>query len=499
MHVLALCLTLATQWSGGISTGGWFPIEVDLDARTLAPSGQKAQKIEDVVIDGARVRFTWPEEGDAPATFDGTIDGQGMEGTFAQGETRGRFWLARAAKGADFDAHRGLYEREGRLLWVGRMSEVRRQPAFIDAHSGRFGILYPESANASFVGRSAFIPFPVTSRFVFGGNSVTRDGVTYRRADCCDEEEVTWQSGAATLSGTLIKPRQAKGPVPLVVMLHGSGGAVRTYFSSLPYLLAHRGIASLVYDKRGSGKSSGNRHTATFYDLADDATRGAQLLAARPDIDARRIGVYGHSQGGWIAPLAAFRWSGFRFAVSAAGPAVTVDEEIRNEKRAAMRAAGLPPEDARSAMRAIDLYFDVRLRRATWDELARAIEEAKGTAYDRFIFHPKSEADVLRDLEDYDPEPVLRSLRVPLLALYGGKDPAVTPEANAPLMRRYNRGITVRVFEHADHDFFDARQEYVLRDRYAEGYLQFLVDWITARGGRATATATSPARSTPRR
>lgn len=341
----------------------------------------------------------------------------------------------------------GLYRNGDALVWAGPMSELERKPAWIDVRSGRFGLLE------------------------------TVDTASWQRVDCCAEEEVSWTNGAVTLSGTLIKPRNAGGPVPAVVMIHGSGGQNRTYFSSLPYLLAHHGIAALVYDKRGVGKSTGNRHKATFYDLADDATTGAKMLAARGDIDPRRIGVFGHSQGGWLAPLAAHRWPGFRFAVSAAGPAVTVDEEILEERRVMLREGKASAEDARKAMHALQLYFDVRLRRATWAELARAIEEAKGTTYDRYIFHPKSEAEVLADFEDYDPAPVLSSLRVPLLAMYAENDPAVTPAINVPRMTRYlalagNRRSTVKVFDDADHDFTIGRQ------RYADGYLQFIVSWI---------------------
>lgn len=487
------------HWSGGISTGGWFPIEVDFTSSSLFPLGGAAQKLENVVRDGARVRFEWPEEGDARATFDGTLRGDAIEGTFVQAEARGRFWLTRAARVTSFDQWRGLYANGGRLLWIGRMSEARRQPAFIDVDSGRFGVLYSSSEREWFSGPGGVLPVPVTSRFVFSGDGVTRDATLYRRVDCCVEEEVTWQNGAVTLSGTLVKPRHVS-RAPAVVLLHGSGGATRAYFSSLPYLLAHRGIAALVYDKRGSGRSTGNRHTATFYDLADDAIRGGELLAARADIDSAHIGTFGHSQGGWIAPLAAHRWKGFSFAVSSAGPAVSVDDEIRAEKRAALRAAGVSPDDAARALRAVDLYFALRVRRATWAELAAAIAEAKGKPYDRFIFHPASEAEVLKDLEDYDPVPVLRSLRVPLLAMYGGKDPAVTPELNVLPLKGHlaaarNRRSSVRVFPDADHDFIVATADWVQRDRYAAGYLKGIVDWIVTT--YSTRPAHTPRRSPP--
>jgi hypothetical protein len=268
MIPLLVVLSIFTgHWSGGVRAGGWYPLEIDFDAATIA-----GQKLGAVRIDGNRIHFEWAEEGGELAIFDGTLSGDTMEGVFVQGALRGRFWFARTARVPP--PQTGLYRKpDGALLWIGRVSELSRQPGFIEPATGRLAMLYPRSENEWF------------SR---GGERIRFDRL--RRVDCCVEEEVTWRNGATVLHGTLVKPKQVRGKVPAVVMLHGSGGAKRSYFSSLPYLLAHAGIASLVYDKRAE------RHKATFYDLADDAIRGAQMLEARGDVGP--FGVFGHSQGG---------------------------------------------------------------------------------------------------------------------------------------------------------------------------------------------------------
>ena len=96
-------------------------------------------------------------------------------------------------------------------------------------------------------------------------------------------------------------------------------------------LLLHHGLAVLAYDKRGVGQSGGtypgeSPHPFTIDTLARDAEAAVHFLATRPEIDHDRIGLAGHSQAGWIIPLAASREPAVRFAVVFSGPAVTADE-----------------------------------------------------------------------------------------------------------------------------------------------------------------------------
>jgi dienelactone hydrolase len=122
-----------------------------------------------------------------------------------------------------------------------------------------------------------------------------------------DTVDVSFRNGPVTLSGTLCVPR-APGRHPAVVLLQGSGGETR--WGTNRYIadqFARSGIAALVYDKRGSGASTGDWKTSSYDDLSNDAIAGIDLLASRPDIDAKRIGLHGHSEGGIIAPIAAVR------------------------------------------------------------------------------------------------------------------------------------------------------------------------------------------------
>ncbi|HKP70704.1 MAG TPA: alpha/beta hydrolase, partial [Pyrinomonadaceae bacterium] len=115
------------------------------------------------------------------------------------------------------------------------------------------------------------------------------------------EEEVLFENGVVKLAGTLLLPLRGD-KHPAVVITHGSSPNERTTYRSWGRRFAEAGIAALIYDKRGAGKSTGDTRSASMENLADDAVAGVQLLSRRADIDASKIGVMGHSQGGWIAP-----------------------------------------------------------------------------------------------------------------------------------------------------------------------------------------------------
>lgn len=143
-------------------------------------------------------------------------------------------------------------------------------------------------------------------------------------------EDMTFSSHGATLSGSLLLP--ANGPIrSAVVFIHGSGEQVRDMRNAERF--ARAGIAALVYDKRGVGKSGGryegeqNVSEANISLLADDAVAASQALAAHPSLKGVSIGFAGISQAGWIAPLAAERSKLAKFIVLWSGPVCKVSEE----------------------------------------------------------------------------------------------------------------------------------------------------------------------------
>jgi len=144
-------------------------------------------------------------------------------------------------------------------------------------------------------------------------------------AQALHQESIRFHSDGFTLAGTLYMPNGA-GPHPAVVLFHGSGPAGRLDVPAQWF--AHHGVAALTYDKRGVGESTGNWHDVAFMTLCDDGLAAIQLLKARPDIDKKRIGVWGLSQGGWLAPLAASRSNDIAFVIAVSGPGVSPGEQM---------------------------------------------------------------------------------------------------------------------------------------------------------------------------
>lgn len=125
------------------------------------------------------------------------------------------------------------------------------------------------------------------------------------------EQEVKIQSGEIVLTGTLCTPH-TDGKFPSVLMVHGSGpldrnanmkGQQLNIFNELAHAFADRGIASLRYDKRGCGSSSGSFITAGYSDLVRDAEQCLDALVDSKYVSGDQVYILGHSEGCTIAPL----------------------------------------------------------------------------------------------------------------------------------------------------------------------------------------------------
>lgn len=119
-----------------------------------------------------------------------------------------------------------------------------------------------------------------------------------------EEEEVAFTGEGARLAGSLLIPSEP-GPHPAVVIVHGAEYGTREVYRLIGSHFARRGVAALIYDKRGTGESTGSFSEATFDDLVGDAQAGVRLLSDHAAIDSARVGLMGFSQGGWIIAMAA--------------------------------------------------------------------------------------------------------------------------------------------------------------------------------------------------
>ena len=276
------------------------------------------------------------------------------------------------------------------------------------------------------------------------------------------QEEVKFKNGAVTLAGTLVKPL-THAPYPVLVIVHGSGsqGRADSFYRFWGNFFARHGVAALLYDKRGVGQSSGNYEQATFDDLAGDALAAVALLAKRRDINHKQIGLFGISQGGWIAPLAASRSRDVGFLILDVGPAVTVEEQELNSVEYSMRDEEFSEQEIADALAYTKAVFKVAYTGEGKPELDALTQKARGSKWAEHVQLVESQ----KDLDDwrrirYDPSSVLRQTKIPVLSIFGERDVLVPPKENRDKMESYlkeagNRDVTIRVIPNAGHDMIN--------------------------------------------
>ena len=187
-------------------------------------------------------------------------------------------------------------------------------------------------------------------------------------------ERVTFDSDGSALSGRLDlpDPGQFTNPIAAVALVHGSGSDAATeYFYSGDFLAAH-GIATLTYDKRGTGSSQGE-YTFDFGQLADDAAAAIGFLSSHPGLDGVPLGLVGYSQGGWVAPLVASKDSRIEFVVVSYGLIASPAEEARVETRQLLASRGVADHHLDDLDRLTNASVEVVASgfEHGWEELAR--------------------------------------------------------------------------------------------------------------------------------
>jgi hypothetical protein len=141
------------------------------------------------------------------------------------------------------------------------------------------------------------------------------------------------------------------------VTLHGSGPSSRVAFTGWAGLFAAEGIATLAYDKRGTGTSTGDYRFATLADLADDAGAAVAMLRARNDVDPKRVGLLGTSQGPWLATIIAAKDSAIALLLFSSGGGVGVGEQEIYRRTTIVRDSGFPAPQVDTAGLIVRKYF----------------------------------------------------------------------------------------------------------------------------------------------
>ena len=272
------------------------------------------------------------------------------------------------------------------------------------------------------------------------------------------EEEVTYENKQqnVTLAATLTIP-QGKGPFPGVLLITGSGPQDRDerLMGHKPFLilsdyLTRHGIVVLRADDRGTGKSTGVFSQATTADFANDAEAGVVYLKTRAEVNPRKIGLVGHSEGGMVAPIVAARNKDVSFLVMMAGTAVPGDQVLVAQMEAIDRANGRDAASAaknaamqREVLRLVESEKDQAvIEKEIREKVAGALPEAQIGMEIRQFSSPW-----FRYFLTYDPATALRKVTCPVLAINGSLDKQVLPSQNMPVIRKALEEAGNRHFE----------------------------------------------------
>ncbi len=299
----------------------------------------------------------------------------------------------------------------------------------------------------------------------------------------------TFSSLGNTLYGELYAPAK---PQALVVLVFGSGQDSAVAFNYVQHLLPTYGIAVFVYDKRGTGRSTG-RFTVDFSELADDAIAAvaeARKVLAMPDVP---VGLMGESQGGWIAPLAAAR-SPVDFVVVSYGLAISPLDEDREEVLGELRAKTYDDSVIAKGRELTSITGRVMLSRFTdgLDDLRKFkaahgeekwLHEVEGDFTGPLLRSPDEQFTELRAalgfdaILDYDAQAALRRVRTPMLWIVAGKDTEAPPLPTLEFLRALQPAppqLDIAIFPNADHGILEG-------DVQSAGYHDLLATWIRTR------------------
>jgi uncharacterized protein len=505
---------LAGRWTGEYHLDGKTTyISVTFKIEKAGVSGDMIAPLEDVAerqpltaisLNGNRVSFQ-VQQAKGLTFFEGDIKGGSIKGKATKEHSSGALELIHIVRldSNVFNNYVGDYKTDqGRFIIVGR---TLGSLYYFEEFSGRTGPLLATSETDFFSGPSNGVSYPVNVKVNFHKDS---DGsisaltfaidqtsaVSARKIKLYNvEDDITFKNNTVTLSGQLKTPI-AGGPHPAVVMLAGSNAQSRYGQDCIlgfnADFLARLGFAVLSYDKRGTGKSTGAREDIG---LDGDALAGIEMLRHRKDIDPKRIGIWGISEGGMIAPQVAAQ-TDIAFIVSVSGDVVRGDQQEIDRVELQLRADGFPEDQIREAVAFQRLKFDYALTGKGWDEYTAAYSKYKDRKWfpDPYVGPPSSKDDSAFEewrtgASSLSPGDYWAKYKHPALVFYGefetysrsSSDIALLNEA---MKRAGNTHYTIAIVPGAEHTMRQAKtggpRELPFLNRFVADYFEILRDWL---------------------
>lgn len=255
-------------------------------------------------------------------------------------------------------------------------------------------------------------------------------------------------SGDIPLHGIVLIP-EGPGPFPAIVLVHGAGPRVATDYRDIAEAFAGEGFLTLMYDKRTVGYSGSPVGPRSYALLAQDVVAAVRTLQERPDVNPTAVGVWGLSEGGWVAPLAAAHYPDIAFVITVAGGGIGPARQTAWSVQNALRSSGVTSgttlwaltENAYSMLVVMGLFPEGR----------------------------------------FDPVPVLTQMQQPILAIWGADDTVMPPGTSMGWMQRTleasgHESYTLRVIPEGDHEVRVASDSGSMT--FAPGYISLMATWM---------------------
>ena len=299
-------------------------------------------------------------------------------------------------------------------------------------------------------------------------------------------EEVIFRNEKANikLAGTLTLPEK-EGNFPVVVLITGSGAQNRDeeLMGHKPFLvlsdyLTRNGIGVLRYDDRGTAQSEGDFKNATSLDFASDVEAAIAYLKTRKEINKKKIGLIGHSEGGIIAPMAASKSKDVNFIVLLAGTGIQGNQLLLLQQELIGKASGVSESDLQKSREINSAAFNIVIKSTNTEtlkaDLTSFLTQKLRESPDNQMPEGMSESDFIKAQVDqitspwmqyfikYDPAPTLEKVKCRVLALNGEKDLQVPPRQNLPaikaaLIKGGNNKVTTIELPNLNHLFQECK------------------------------------------
>ena len=325
-------------------------------------------------------------------------------------------------------------------------------------------------------------------------------------------EDVTFENIKAniSLSGTLTLPKK-DGNFPVVILITGSGPQNRDeeLLGHKPFLvisdyLTKNGIAVLRYDDRGVGQSKGDFKTATSADFATDVESAITFLKTRKEINKKKIGLVGHSEGGLIAPMVASKSKDVSFIVLLAGTGIQGDKLLLLQQELIAKANGISETDIKKSVETNSKLFEMvvksndNMKLKTY--LTNSINETlkndtsaeipNGMTKDEFVSMQVNQISSpwMQYFMKFNPATTLEKVKCPVLAVNGEKDLQVPPKENLTAIKNAltkggNKNVTTKEFLNLNHLFQECKTgapgEYsTIEQTFSPTALEEIANWI---------------------